>query len=398
MGLVRNRQTANVLRADRKFLGRTSPPRDTQIVAAEGSRVRDARGRSYIDFQMGWCVGNLGWNPPEIVSRLHAFDGPSYVPLDMAYAPWAELAERLVSMAPGELARAFRAVTGTEAVELAIQLAVQHTGRKKLISIEHAYHGNSFAARSLGEPLRLELPNVLHLAPPLDLEHQALDRLEKMLQGRDVAAFVMEPTITNLAVTIPDGAFMRDVVPLCHFYGTLVIMDEVACGLGRTGKLFACDHYGISPDLVTLAKSLGGGLAPIATTLAIEEVAAAGPELEHYSTFGWQPLPVEAALATLDFWEAHGDNVFANIEARSRQIRRRLESLFPDAELRVQGLAIAIDLEPERVAHVDERCREHGLLLYAEDGSLVMFPALTIDEATADEALAMLESAARPEA
>src|SRR5687767_13770245 len=107
MPSVRRKPSAEVHRNDRKFLGRTEDPESLEIVAAEGSRVRDARGRSLIDFQMGWCVGNLGWNPPEIVARVQRFRGPLYVSPKVLYAPWTQLAKELVDVAPGKLARAY---------------------------------------------------------------------------------------------------------------------------------------------------------------------------------------------------------------------------------------------------------------------------------------------------
>jgi 4-aminobutyrate aminotransferase-like enzyme len=158
MGLIRRKQSPEVARNDRKFLGRTEAPRGLQIVAAEGSRVRDARGRTFIDFQMGWCVGNLGWNPPEILARVQAFEGPSYVAPQDTYAPWSELAQRLSKIAPGNLQRAYRCVGGSEAVELALQLAIAYTERHKLISLEDAYHGNTIGARNVGSGFDAKLP------------------------------------------------------------------------------------------------------------------------------------------------------------------------------------------------------------------------------------------------
>ena len=392
MGALRSRPTTE--RRDRRYLGRTEDADTPEVVRAEGSRVVDAHGRAWIDFQMGWCVGNLGWNPPEILARVQKFAGPAYVTPNNSYAPWVELAERLVAIAPGKLARAYRATTGTEAVELALQLAITRTGRRKLVSIEDAYHGNSFAARTVGsDDLDAHLPGARHLAPPLDAD--ALARLETMLKHRDVAGFIMEPVITNLSVLIPESEFMREVVALCHRYGTLVIMDEVACGLGRAGTMFACEHDAIEPDLLAIAKSLGGGIMPIATTFATADVAdAARDELSFYASFGWMPLAVEAALAVLDYWKAHGDELFANIAQRAAQIENVLLELFPDAKLRMRGLAIGIGLDDEeRVAAIAKRAKQRGLLVYPEEDSLVMFPALTIDEATCREALDILAAA-----
>src|SRR5512133_1050545 len=112
MGVPQQRKT-DVARRDRKFVGRMQRAEELQIVRADGSRVVDAQGRTFIDWQMGWCVGNLGWNQPEILARLQAFAGPGYVSPGFTYAPWAELAERLVALAPGKLARAYRGVPGT---------------------------------------------------------------------------------------------------------------------------------------------------------------------------------------------------------------------------------------------------------------------------------------------
>jgi acetylornithine/succinyldiaminopimelate/putrescine aminotransferase len=396
MGAVRRKPSADVSRNDRKFLGRTSDPEPLQIVAAEGSHVRDARGRTFIDFQMGWCVGNLGWNPPEIVARVQRFKGPFYVSPKMLYAPWTQLAKELVDVAPRKLAHAYRCVGGSEAVEHALQLAMTATGRTKIVSLEGAYHGNTFGARGVGDGgVDATLSGMKKLAPPLDAA--ALDRLETLLRHNDVAALIMEPIPMNLNVLVPDSDFMREVIPLCHRHGTLVIFDEVACGFGRTGRLFAADHWHLEPDIMCVAKAFSSGIAPIASTLATQEVAdACKDELSFYSTFGWMPLATEAALGTLAYWRAHGDELVENIAERSAQLRHSLGEIFDDGELRMIGMAIAIGLDDEeRVARIAKRCRDHGLIIGEEEDFLVMFPALTIDEDTVDDALQILAEAAR---
>ncbi|HUS32760.1 MAG TPA: aspartate aminotransferase family protein [Kofleriaceae bacterium] len=396
MGAVRRTSPADVLRNDRKFLGRTEEPEALEIVAAEGSRVRDARGRTFIDFQMGWCVGNLGWNPPEIVARIQRFRGPYYVSPKAVYAPWTRLAEGLVDIAPGKLEYAYRCVGGSEAVELALQLAFTATGRSKIISLEGAYHGNTFGARSVGEgDLDAKLAGMKKLAPPLDAD--ALERLETLLKHNDVAALIMEPISMNLNVLVPESDFMRELIPLCHRYGALVIFDEVACGFGRTGKLFAAEHWHAEPDIMCVAKALSSGIAPIASTLATADVAdAAKGELSFYSTFGWMPLATEAALGTLAYWRTKGDSLLENIAERSTQLRHGLTEIFDDAELRIHGLAVAVGLDDkERAARITKRCKDHGLLLGEEEDFLLMWPALTVDEPTAAKALEIIETAAR---
>jgi acetylornithine/succinyldiaminopimelate/putrescine aminotransferase len=395
MGLLRRSQSASVARKDRKYLGRAEPAKDIEIVAANGSTLRDAQGRTFVDFQMGWCVGNLGWNPPEILARVRSFEGPMYVAPGLLYEPWAELAELLVEGAPGRISQAFRAVGGTEAVELGLQLAMKYTGRHKIVSIEDAYHGNSFGARAVGaDDAEAHLRGFKKLAPPLDAK--ALDRLETLLKHRDVAAFIMEPVILNLSVMIPDTAFMEGLVDLCHRYGTLVIMDEVGTAFGRCGRMFASELFGIEPDIITLAKSITSGVAPLAATLTTDEVADV--ELDFYSTFGWQPLAVEAAIATQLYWREHRDAVLANVAERSAQLRQQLSLMeFPkEPELRIQGLACAIDLgDEEYVTQLEERCREEGLLTFAEEEALVMFPAVTIDQETMQEGIDILANCVR---
>ena len=395
MAASAHRHTGDILRNDRRLVGRSRPAEDVIVATADGSRVRDVRGRTYIDLTMGWCVGNLGWNPHPIVDRVQRFKGPTYISPSFAYPRWNDLAQLLVDAAPGKLARAYRCTTGTEAVELALMLAMTATGRHKLISLEGAYHGNSFGARSIGEGgVDNGLRGCLKLVLPLDAK--ALHRLERMLESREVAAFVMEPIAMNLGVLVPDAAFMRELVPLCHRYGTLVIADEVACGFGRTGKLFASEHYDLAPDLMCLAKALTSGVAPLGAVLATAEIEkAAEGELSFYATFGWHPLAVEAAIATLGHWNRHGAEILDNVADRSNDILTRLSVRLPEqAELHIAGLAVAIDFgDEERVERIDKRCRRKGLLVVAEGETIELFPALTIDRETLAEALDILDEA-----
>jgi acetylornithine/succinyldiaminopimelate/putrescine aminotransferase len=398
MGLLRGTHFPDLARKDRKFVGRTKAAQPIEVVAAQGSRVRDAAGRMYIDFQLGWSVGNLGWNPPDIVARVRNFEGPSYVAPGHLYEPWAALAEQLVDATPGKLSKVYRCVGGTEAVELAMQIAGAATGRHKFVSLEDAYHGNSFGARSIGsDALDAHLVGCKKLAPPLDAS--ALERLETQLKDREIAAFIMEPTVTNLSVLIPDSEFMRELVSLCHTYGTLVIADEVACGFGRTGKMFASEHYDLEPDIMTLAKAITSGVAPLGATLVTNEVAKdLDEDFDFYSSYGWHPLAVEAALATQEYWAQHRGEILTNVSDRSDELRHRLSIMdftSQPPELRIQGLAVGIGLgDAEYVSQIEKQCRANGLLVFAEDDSLVMFPPLTVDHDTLDEALAILAHAA----
>jgi acetylornithine/succinyldiaminopimelate/putrescine aminotransferase len=380
----------------RRVAGQHAEP--LRVVRAEGSHVWDAHGKRHTDFLMGWCVGNLGWAHPELRAAAQAFDGPDYVYPRHQYGPWAELAEGLVRAAPGDLAVCYRATGGTEAVEIALQLAMAATGRHRIASLEGAYHGNSVATRAAahGEDAK-QFGRVLpgpSIKPPLN--GRALRRVETALRGRDVAAFLMEPVSCNLGVLLPSQEFMDGLRRLCDRTGTLLILDEVACGFGRTGKLFASEHFGAEPDLLCLGKALTGGHAPMGATLATREVADAAGGLSFYSTYGWHPLSTAVALANLRHWKAHHGRLLRNVAQRSAQVQDRLLATFDEDAVRAKGLAIAVKLEGEdATSRMARRCGKEGLLLAHEGETLQLFPALNLDEATATAGLDILERCAR---
>src|SRR5689334_18027668 len=194
-------------------------PAELQVVATNGSILTDSRGRKYIDFVMGWCVGNFGWRPEATTKAIERFKGPDYVYPGYAYAPWTELARLLTSLAPRPLTTCFRATGGSEAVDLAQQCpAMIHTGRGAFLSLEDSYHGNSLAGLSIGasesrERLKNLLPHCAKIAAPLDAT--ALRRIEQRLKRRDAAAFIMEPISINLGVLIPEKDIIRRVRELC---------------------------------------------------------------------------------------------------------------------------------------------------------------------------------------
>jgi putrescine aminotransferase len=200
----------------------------------------------------------------------------------------------------------------------------------------------------------------------------------------------------NHGVCVPSTGFMSGLAEVCKEHGTLLVFDEVACGWGRTGKLFATEHGGVAPDLLCLAKSITNGHAPLAATLATAAVAdGVRDKLDFYATFGWHPFAVEAALATLDLVERDGDAILANVAERSVQFAARLSELpwRRAADIHVKGLALAVHFEdakgyPEALA---QACREAGLLVGNEDDYLLLFPPLVIDRETADEGLEILE-------
>jgi len=368
------------------------------VVRTEGCRVFAADGRSAIDFQSGWCVGNLGWSRPEIERAVRDFDGPAYVYPGHRYAPWEELAEGLVEVAPPGLRRCFRATGGSEAVEIALQAAMLHTGRSRFVAIEDGYHGDTLGPRSLGDGEtrslfpRLGLPAPRTIGPPLD--EARLDQVETALKRRDVAAVILEPVICNLGALVPQPAFLRGVQELCRRYGTLLILDEVATGFGRTGRMFAAEHSGVRPDILTLAKAITAGFAPMGATLTSAAVAESMLKVGAYSTYGWHPRSTAVALANLAWWRDNGETLLAHVGAMSRLFARRLGALGL-GPVQGEGLALGVATGDEaRAERIKARCLKEGLIVAAEGDVVTLFPPLVIDEATAAEGLDILERCA----
>lgn len=369
-----------------------------EVVRTEGCRLFAADGRSAIDFQSGWCVGNLGWSRPEIERALRDFDGPAYVYPGHCYAPWEELARALVEIAPPGLQRCFRATGGSEAVEIAVQAAMLHTGRARFVTIEDCYHGNTLGPRSIGDGEtrslfpRLGLPALRTIKPPLD--EARLAQVETALRPGDVAAMILEPVICNLGALVPEPAFMRGVQDLCRRYSTLLILDEVATGFGRTGRMFAAEHNGVRPDIVTLAKAITAGFAPMGATLTTTAIAESMLKAGAYSTYGWHPRSTAAALANLGWWRDNGERLLAHVGAINRLFVKRLWALGLGP---VQGMGLALGVrtgDEEQAERIKAKCLKEGLIVAAEGDVVTLFPPLVIDEATAVEGLDILERCA----
>lgn len=360
-----------------------------RIRNSQGPYLISEEGERYIDFTSGWCVGNLGWNHPEIHQAIKNFDGPSYASPHFHYSAWEELAHLLRELTPGELETSFRATGGTEAVEIALQAAMLHTGRDVIIGIDDAYHGNSLATRGI---VRKKSPyfNWRKLETPLT--ENSLNDLESLLKDKKVAALVMEPILLNKDVHIPAKEFMTGITDLCHRYGSLLIIDEVATGFGRTGKLFGCDHFNLKPDIICLAKALSNGAAAIGATVMKKEVGETLKKKDlPYSTYGWHPLSAVASITTLRYYHDHWEELQDNIQAVSEYLRQRLEgmSFRMRPEINSVGMAFHLDFKNNDYAQeISQRAFRKKLIL---SGGVSLFPPLNLELKVAQEGLGILE-------
>jgi putrescine aminotransferase len=267
-----------------------------------GAIVRDSLGVEYLDFLGGYGVFALGHAHPAVVQAVQA--QAERLPLStrvLFNRPMADLAERLAAVTPGDLQYTFFCNSGTEAVEGAIKLARLATGKPQIIGTEGGFHGKTYGGLSASgrevyrTPFAPLLPDFLHV-PFNDVEAVAAAISEQ------TAAVIVEPVQGENGVIVPDDGYLPALRRLCDERGVLLILDEVQTGLGRTGTLFACEHWGVTPDIMTLAKALGGGVMPIGAFMGTPEVwkAFEPNPLLHSSTFGGNELACAAGLAALE--------------------------------------------------------------------------------------------------
>ncbi|MBV8543683.1 MAG: aspartate aminotransferase family protein, partial [Acidobacteria bacterium] len=370
---------------DRKYLGRESAAQDIEVARTKGAFVYDARGKRYIDFLSGWCVGNFGWDNTAI-AKPPARRRPDYVYPDFLYRPWVELAQLLARITPGKLEKTYRATGGSEAVDIALQISMASTGRRKFVSLEGSYHGNTIGTVSVAstewrEPYPNLLSNCMTISPPLG--ERAIARLETLLKKRDVAAFIMEPISCNLAVLIPEDAFMKRAQQLCRRYGTLFIADEVACGFGRTGRLFASEYFDLEPDILCMGKAITGGFAPMGATIVTARVAkSVEGEVGFYSTYGWHPSTVDVAIRNVRWLIRNQAQLLRDAAEISAYFGQRLAAMkFDDLkDIRIRGMAIAVEAgDDDYVSAIAARCSKNGLLITTAGNAITMFPPLTLD-------------------
>jgi ornithine--oxo-acid transaminase len=324
---------------------------DRYYVRGEGCYLYDDRGRRYLDFLAGFGVFALGRSHPAITAALHQaidLDLPNMVQMDCALLPGL-LAEQLVARTHAGLSRVFFCNSGAEAVEAAIKFARQATGRPGIVYAEHAFHGLTTGALALngGAEFRKGFGLLLPGARPVPFGD--LDALRRALATGDVAAFVVEP-IQGKGVHLAPPEYWHGAQELCGRYRTLLVVDEVQTGLGRTGRFLAHEHWGLEPDIVTVSKALSGGYVPVGAMITTDKIYAGvydsmSDALKHSTTFGRNQLAMVAGLATLAAFD--DERIVERAAETGAALTAALEPLGERYELLhdVRGLGLMVGLE-----------------------------------------------------
>ncbi len=379
----------------RKYLMNTSKRLPVTLVWGEGARVWDDRGKAYLDFVGGWAVNVLGHAHPEIVAAVSG-QGRTLIHTSNQFytVPQIRLAEFLVQNSCFD--KVFFCNSGAEANEGAVKLARRYgrlhlNGAYEVITAMNSFHGRTLAmVAATGQP-KLQEPYTPLPEGFVNVEYDNIVAIKNAV-GRKTCAVMLEAVQGEGGVNVPSDDYLKEVRSWCDEQGLLLILDEIQTGMGRLGTLFAYQQSGIEPDIMTLAKGLGGGV-PIGAFLAREKACVFGPG-DHGSTFGGNPLACAAGYATLKFLLEH--NIVENCRRVGNYLMASLEGLKAKfekiVEVRGRGLLVAVEFSSDIAEGVVRACLEEGLLLNAVKPSAIRFmPPLIIGEREVDEAMGILE-------
>jgi putrescine aminotransferase len=369
---------------------------------AHGCTIVDHEGKTYLDFAGGYGVFTLGHCHPRVVAAVREqLDLMALSGKTMFNALQGRLARRLAELTPGDLEISFFSNSGAEAVEGALKLARAATGRARIVATRNAFHGKTLGALSASGRDAFRVPFDPLLADVAHVEYGDSAALDAALE--DAACFVVEPVQGEGGVIVPPDGYLRAARAACDAHGALLVADEVQTGLGRCGTLFGCDHEGVVPDVMTLAKGLSGGVVPIGAYVARADVwrAAYGKApLVHTSTFGGSEIACAAALAALDV--LCNENLVQNARDRGAQLSAGAQAIARDfpaviAAVRGRGLLIGVEVRDEGYVGtiVPEMLRDGVTVAWTlnQQRVLRLEPPLVVSAAEVDTALAALRRA-----
>lgn len=339
-------------------------PKLLEIERSEGSYLYSPDGKKYLDLISGFAVSNIGHRHPKVLEAIQDQAGRFLhvtVYGEYVQAPQVKLAEKLLQVLPEPLNAIYYVNSGSEATEGAMKLAKRYTNRSEIIAFKHAYHGSTQGSLSVmgnehyKQAYRPLLPDIRFIG-----FNQAKD-LKYITEN--TAAVILETIQGEAGIRVPDATYLQALRKRCTATGTLLILDEIQSGFGRTGRFFAFEHFGIVPDILLLAKGMGGGL-PIGAFIsskAIMDSLKENPILGHITTFGGHPLSCAASLATLKvILEEHLMEPIASKEALFRQLLQHPKI----TEVRGKGLMLGIEIGSfEKVELISKYCQDKGLII-----------------------------------
>lgn len=369
-----------------------------EVDRADGLYIYDKKGKAFMDMIAGVAVNNIGHNHPKVINALKSqIDRHLHVMVYGEYVQDAQLefSKRLCSVLPNILNTVYPVNSGTEANEAALKLAKRITNRTELISFRGSYHGSTHGSMSVSgnetkkQAYRPLLPDVQFL------EFNSIDDLERITER--TAGVIIETVQGDAGVRVPSSKFMKTLRDRCTQVGALLIFDEIQCGMGRTGKLFAFEHFNVTPDILTLGKALGGGM-PIGALVSSQENLhqfTFKPMLGHITTFGGHPVICAAANAFLEVMEEEIN--FNDVEKLGALIESELSSEIEIIEIRRIGMMLALDMVSfERVEKVVSKCLEKGLIAFwflSHPDSFRLSPPLNITETQVLDACRIIKEA-----
>jgi len=366
------------------------------LVRGKGARVWDAEGKEYLDFVGGWAVNTLGHCHPVVVEALVGQAKTLIQTSNQFYTiPQVQLAELLVDNSC--LDRVFFCNSGAEANEGAMKLARRYgklhlDGAYEIITTHGSFHGRTLATVAATGQDKFQQPYIPLPDGFINVDYDSIGAIKTATTSRTCAVMV-EPIQGEGGVNVPGDGYLKEVRAWCDEKGMLLILDEIQTGLGRIGSLFGYEQYGVEPDIMTLAKGLGGGV-PIGAFLAKERASVFAPG-EHGSTYGGNPLVCAAGLATLKF--VIDNDIPAKVKSMGQYFVAGLEKLKAKfgfiVEIRGRGLLLAVGFDGDIVEEVVLDCLKEGLLINQVKTNVLRFmPPLIITEKNVDEALGILET------
>jgi acetylornithine aminotransferase len=348
------------------------------LVKGKGIIVQDADGKTYLDFLGGIATNILGHAHPSIVTAVSKqIRVLNHVSNFYSHPNAVELAEKLVSLTKTKNAKVFFCQSGAEANEAAIKLS-RKTGRSHIVAAQGSFHGRTMGALSLtGQPSKREpflplLKNIKHVP------YGDIDAMRRAI-SRKTAMVIIEPIMGEAGVIVPPVDYLQGLRELCDQKGALLVIDAVQTGMGRTGDWFGYEYSGITPDVITVAKGLGGGL-PLGAMIAIGDAADLFKPGEHGSTFGGNPVTTAAALAVIKTIERQ--KLLKKVEKQGRMLLQELALIPGVSQVRGAGLLIGIELEKANANELTLKLAESGVLVNAANASTIRIaPALIVSDA-----------------